>query len=136
MRLRLLLLLLPWLVARAGTCPWLNTATAAGILDGPVTTVTVDNTSCKFVRENGTRVLELRIEVGVPTPRCHTPAVPLKAIGTEAVACSDRPNAEQVIGRVRDKTFSVRVSTTDHSPQPALREKARKVAEHVAGILF
>jgi hypothetical protein len=62
--------------------------------------------------------------------------VPLKAIGNEALACSD-DHAELVVGRVRDRAFLVRLGTNDHSTQPsALREKARRVAEQVAGILF
>jgi hypothetical protein len=52
------------------------------------------------------------------------------------MACSD-DNAERVVGRVRDRAFVVRISTNDRSAQSgALREKARKVAEQVAGILF
>jgi hypothetical protein len=67
--------------------------------------------------------------------------VPLKAIGNEVFACTaeldERHLAEQVIGRVRNRVFLVRISTNERSLQPGvLRDKARKVAEQVAGILF
>jgi len=96
-------------------------------------------------------MLEMRIETEtMPSPakdfasyaaRCHSAAVPLKAIGNEALACSDDGDAgrlqELVVGRVRDRAFRVRIVTSDRSAQPsALRDKARKVAEQVAGILF
>ena len=136
----------------AETCPWLNPATAGGVLGGAVTSVIVkraaaaDDASCDFVRHEGSLALDLRIEVETmrsPTKdfasyaaRCHSPAVPLKAIGNEALACSDE-GAEQIVGRVRDRAFLVRISTSDRSAQQsALRDKARKVAEQVAGILF
>jgi len=54
--------------------------------------------------------------------------VPLKAIGTEALACRGE-TGEQVVGRVRDRAFLVRITTND-------REKVRKVAEMVAGSMF
>jgi hypothetical protein len=54
----------------------------------------------------------------------------MKAIGNEAVACSDG-GAEQVVGRVREHAFLVRLSGT-----PGARVKVRGIAEQVAGILF
>jgi hypothetical protein len=137
----------------AESCPWLNAATAGGFLGGAVTGVTInrakagDDATCNFVRHEGSLVLELRIEIETMrspakdfasyAARCHSAAVPLKAIGNEALACSDGQLAEQVVGRVRDRAFLVRIITNDRSSQPSvLREKARKVAEQVAGILF
>jgi hypothetical protein len=120
-------------------CAWLNAATAAGVLGGEVK-MTVTEGSCEFVhRENS-----LRIEVratNAPHAQCVSPGEPLKAIGNEAQACTyhGEPGwvAEQVVGRVRDRAFLVRIGTQDQSAAPkVLREKARKVAEHVAGILF
>lgn len=86
----------------------------------------------------------MRIEVGptnAPHAQCASPAEQLSAIGNEARACAyqGKPGwiAEQVVGRVRDQAFLVRISTKDQSAAPkVLREKARKVAEQVAGILF
>lgn len=146
-----LVLALPAIGPAAEICPWLNAATADGVLGGPVA-VTVsrakigDDASCRFIRHDGSLLSELGIEVEtMPSPakdfpsyaaRCHSAGVPLKAIGNEAQACSDEA-AEQVIGRVRDRVFLIRITTGDRSAQPAiLRDKARKVAEQVAGILF
>jgi hypothetical protein len=147
----LVLLALPAIGPAAEICPWLNAATAGGVLGGPVAVTvtrakTGDDASCGFIRHDGSMVDELRIEVETMlspakdfpsyVARCHAPAVPLKAIGNEAQACSDG-SAEQVIGRVRDRAFLVRISASGRSPRPdILRDKARKVAEQVAGILF
>jgi hypothetical protein len=140
-------------------CPWLNEATAAGALEGPVTaTVThpnnnKDDATCAFTHRNGAVTTGLQIEVetmsGAPgafaeyVGRCGANSVPVKAIGNEAVACSfdDRKKkgwvSEQVVGRVRDRAFTVRISSNAESPvRSALREEARKIAEQVAGFLF
>ena len=147
----LLLLGLPSIGTATEACPWLNAATAGGFLGGPITDATVkraktgDDATCDFIRHEGPLTLDLRIEVEtMPSPakdfvshaaRCHS-AVPLKAIGNEALACSD-DGSEQVVGRVRDRAFLVRLSTSDRSAQrSALRDKVRKIAEQVAGILF
>jgi hypothetical protein len=150
-----LLLALSSLAGAAEVCPWLNAATAGGVLGGTVAATvtpakTGDDTSCVFNRHDGSLALELRIEVETMlspakdfptyTARCHSASAPLKAIGNEAIACSkdgSDGHAEQVVGRVRDRAFVVRISTSDPKTQPgALREQARKVAEQVAGILF
>ena len=120
-------------------CTWLNAATAAGVLGGEVQT-TLSPGTCEFVRQE----TALRIEVGAtnaPHAKCGPGAEQLKAIGNEAQACAYRGKpgwiGEQVVGRVRDQAFLVRVSAKDQSAAPkVLREKARKVAEQVAGILF
>ncbi len=142
------MLCLPSLAGAAETCPWLNAATAGGFLGSQVTHLTVthaqanDDARCEFMSHDGSLVIEVKT---MPSPakdfqsyaaRCHSAAVPLKAIGNEALACNDA-GAEQVVARVRDRAFVVRISTNDRSPQPAaLRDKARKIAEQVAGILF
>ena len=141
----------------AERCPWLNAATAGGFLGGAVTNFTVnqgksgDDATCEFVRHDGSLLMELRIEVETMrspaddfasyTSRCRSAAVALKAMGNQAVSCAaeagDGRIAGQVVGRVRDRAFVVRVATSDRSAQPAaLREKARKAAEQVAGNLF
>jgi len=139
------------------TCAWLNAATAGGVLGGEVTEMSVkraktaDDAACTFVRRQASLVLELRIEVETMTApardfasytaRCRSAVVPLSAIGNEAVACSDdngqSGRAEQVVGRVRDRAFIIRIGTSDRSARSEpLRDKARDVAEQVAGILF
>jgi hypothetical protein len=149
MRLLLTAALLPLICAAEDKCPWLNAATAAGVLGGAVK-ATVTQSACEFVRRDDSSKLALRIEVdtlGAPrefasrAAQCGTGAEALKAIGNEAVACthSDKKGqmAEQVVGRVRNQAFLVRVNTDDREAKPAgLREKARKVAEQVAGFLF
>jgi hypothetical protein len=105
------------------SCPWLNQATAAGVLGGPVRQI-----GCTFTRGS----LELRIEAARDfesyAATCRSEAVPLKAIGTAAIACRSEAG-EQVVGKVRDRAFLVRITTDD-------REKVRKVAEMVAGSMF
>jgi hypothetical protein len=93
-------------------CVLLNQATAEGIMGGRVTA-----TGCTFVR-NG---MELHIEAVQDFKSCAA-AAPLKGIGTEAFTCSDG-----IVFRVHEKMFAVRIKD---------REKARKVAELVAGSLF
>jgi hypothetical protein len=90
---------------------------------------------------------ELRIGVQTMDPprseytsqaaECGSNTMPLKAIGNEAVVCSPDARSARVVGRVRNRIFTVFVSTTDPSATPdLLREKARAVGEQVAGNLF
>ena len=157
---RLILLVAASLASMCGaeeSCPWLNAATAAGVLGGAVhpavahASKNADDATCDFVRREGSVVAELRIEVetmgasgrelAVYTARCRTNTAPLQAIGNEAVACSvdgkDGEIAEQVAGRVRSRAFLIRMGTNDPpARRKVLREKARDVAEQVAGTLF
>jgi len=124
-------------------CPWLNAATAGGVIGGEVR-VTVTPTACEFVRQEASGVVSLRIEVtavDAPHARCGPHAEQLKAIGNHAEACSYESKsswaAEQVVGSVRDHAFLIRIATDDRSAiRKMLREKARGVAEAVAGSLF
>jgi hypothetical protein len=138
---------------RAETCPWLNAATAAGVLGSSVTaTVSHENANhedaaCSF----GVKGSELKISVQtMDTPRseftahaaeCGPNASPLKAIGNEAVVCepesSPGTRSARVVGRVRNRIFTILITTADSSTaMSVLREKARGVAEQVAGFLF
>ena len=145
------ILLLPAVGLAEDKCPWLNPATAGGVLGGEVSAVSVtlskkDGTGhCDFSRTNGRMSLRLFIDVeplaGSYRSQCGSRSTPAHAIGNEAFACSfeGKPGetAEQVIGRVRNQTFLVRFTTSDPAiPAAEIREKARKVAEQVAGILF
>jgi hypothetical protein len=131
-------------IARAScqTCAWLNSATAAGVLGGPVQ-LKATPTLCEFVREQPHARYQLRIEVQTIAARngfesylshCGRHRTPLHAIGNEAFACSgDRA----VVGRVRDQMFAVRISVPRHSIAPdVVEENTRKIAEQVAGALF
>jgi hypothetical protein len=143
------------------SCPWINEATASGALGGMVTETVIhtevskdaDVATCVFLHQSGSTGIELRIEVetlgGAPgayasyAERCGPDGVPLRAIGNEAVMCDHADKSrkkwvsEQVVGRVRDHAFTVRVSSSAASPdRNVLREKARKMAEQLAGYLF
>ena len=115
------------------SCPWLNAATAAGVLGGDVKSQITED-SCLFAHGSS----ELRIEVKTVNlpykPDCSPNPTALRAIGNEAVAC-EKPGSDQVAGRVRDRAFFVRLTSNDFS-RIALREKVHSVAEQVAGILF
>jgi hypothetical protein len=122
------------------TCPWLNAATAGGVLGGAVQTQITPHV-CSFVSRQG----ELRIQVETIAAshpdHCSGASEQLKAIGNEAAACAveskDGRIAEQVAGRVRDQAFTITITTDDRSvSRNLLRDKARKVAEQVAGNLF
>ena len=157
----LLLLCVPSRNEAKDSCPWINEATASGALEGTVTaSVThpamskdTDEATCVFLHQSGSIGIELRIEVetlsGAPSAyaayaeRCGADSVPLRAIGNEAVMCghADKKRkqwvSEQVVGRVRDHAFTVRVSSNAASAdRKVLREKAQKIAEQLAGFLF
>ncbi len=76
--------------------------------------------------------------------RCGSGPTPLRAIGNEAVTCAadtkGKTYGQQVIGRVRDQIFTVTLTTSAKNdpfmPREALEEKARNIAEQVAGALF
>lgn len=141
-------------------CPWLNAATAAGTLNGPVTfTVThpgedKQDAICEFVHREGALISRLRIEVQTMkgpasefasySAKCGPDATPLRAIGNEARVCSlhqQNEFSEQVVSRVRERAFLVSVTSNATAPGESelradLREKTEKIAEQVAGFLF
>ena len=122
-------------------CPWLDAATASGVLGGPVAAKTT-TTTCEFVRTESKRRMKLRIEVHRSTAareewahahtHCGAAAEPLKAIGNEAFLCS---KTGEIVGRVRDAFFTVRIITPDHT-SAASQAKTKDIAEQVAGMLF
>lgn len=150
------LLVMPAAHAATQPCPWLNAATAAGVLEGPVmvsvTYFDQDNSdaSCEFTHKADHMVRTLRIEVDTMKdsrdfPRylakCGKDAKSLGAIGNEAVVCSvpgkNMQVAEQIVSRVRERAFVVDVSSNGSpADRDAMRDKARKIAEQVAGFLF
>ncbi len=153
-----LAMLLPTVCHGQAKCPWINEATARGILGGAVTlTAKVSDHGdgvCEFSRQQGALVHQLRVSVDIMTDipkqfpmylaQCPPKSTPLRAIGNEAVMCSIQgkgdQSAERVVGRVRDQVFVVSVSSSAQD-DPSMtremrREKANLVAEQVAGILF
>ena len=138
MRAAVLILLVSAVCRGESSCPWLNAATAAGILGGEVK-LQVANESCVFTHDASLLRIEVQT-IRLPyKPDCGPHPMPLKAIGNEAVVCSlEEKNGEAtevVAGRVRERGFFVRV-TSNSIARAALRDKARSVAEQVAGILF
>jgi hypothetical protein len=137
-------------------CPWLNAATAAGALDSAVT-MTVSHPAgkpgesvCDFSHKPGPAVRQIRITVEVMADpavsfasylaRCGAGATPLKAVGNEAITCPVAEKnvlAEQVIGRVRDQAFVILIRSNDKDlADTTLHDRARRIAEQVAGNLF
>ena len=126
-------------------CPWLNSATASGVLGGSVTTTLSQSSTCEFIRK-GPVTYTLRIEVS-NTPdfkswltQCGPKATPVRGIGNQAVACDltgDSQVSAQILSRVRDRAFLVRVTASKSSaPLQPLRDQARSVADQVSGNLF
>ena len=146
----------PALCRAKAKCPWLNAATAEGLLGGKVqmniTPPTAQgDTTCEFSSQQDATVSILRIEVHtmeVPSKefasylsQCSGTTLPLKAIGNEAVQCvlkgGSTPGEEQIIGRVRDRVFLL--STRRNAPwfsKGGLREDTRNIAEQISGSLF
>jgi hypothetical protein len=153
-----LIVLAPGVCFGQTKCPWIQEATARGILGGAVTAnVTIKDNgdgACAFTRQQGDVQRHLSVLVitmtDIPkqysryTEQCESKGTPLKAIGNEAVECSIQTQtnlyAEKVVGRVRDRAFIVTVaSSLEDDPsmnQETRREKVHLAAEQVAGILF
>ena len=148
MTARVILLLAIGLTSAAGAeimCPFMNAATAGGILRGQVdSTVTTSgpHQTCEFTLRNSTDKLRIevttmdasRTELAAFTAPCTRPAEPLRGIGNDAAACSIDSHTEQVAGRVRKQAFAIRIHGTSSSDN--LRKKAIGAAEQVAGSLF
>jgi hypothetical protein len=120
-------------------CPWLNQATANGILEGTATAANTKS-ACAFSGKNG----DLRIEVTVAPDAatrlrnleaaCRIGAKPLKAIGNETATCSSA-GVEQIVGRVRDQLFIITLTMKSFNQQEVAK-RGRLVAEQVSGNLF
>lgn len=140
-------------------CPWLNVATASGVLGGAAT-ITIDKPdehteTCLFQAPTAASADLLRISVTISADpqnaaqelvshekSCSTPAVPLRAIGNEAVQCSTntaRFRGARVVGRVRNSIFTIEIRShsrrSEATPNP-LDEKIEEIADQVAGALF
>lgn len=153
------LLVLPALGRAENKCPWMNEATASGILGGAAVGMVTSNgaertATCEFTQQAAgfMRTLSVTVEV---TPDAHArlqtvarscggDAAPLKAIGNEALFCPiiDHKNGqgEFAVGRVRDQVFAITIKTTLKDDPILTREmlivKIDTTAEQVAGILF
>jgi hypothetical protein len=144
-------------VCRAQTrCPWLNAATAEGLLGTKVQMniappTAQGDTTCEFSNEQNPTGSILRIvvhtmdapskEFASYVAQCNGTTVPLKAIGNEAVQCvlkdSSTTGEEQIIARVRERAFIFTVRRNPPMPSKSgLREDTRNIAEQIAGSLF
>jgi len=152
-------LTLPTVGHATNNCPWINEATAGGLLGGDAVGMKTDATAgqptvCTFTQQGTgvTRTLRITVEIA-PEPHvrmgavaqvCGSDASPIKAIGNEALVCTadDRKGGlgERVVGRVRDQVFTITIaSTLKGDPilnREALKAKIYTAAEQVAGNLF
>jgi len=144
----------------SNACPWMNEATASGLLGdeavGSYTAASSTNrrATCRFTQGNGAAVRQLVLEVestSDATTRvksmqkaCSSAATTLQAIGNEAVVCAADDGksrlGEFVVGRVRDQMFTIRISSSlKNDPvltHEALRNRISSAAEQIAGNLF
>ncbi|MGA2851743.1 MAG: hypothetical protein ABSE46_22290 [Terracidiphilus sp.] len=149
---------LPALSHATNNCPWLNEATAGGLLGGDAigmkTGADGQPTVCTFTQQDTgvTRTLRITVEIASdPHARmsavaqvCGADALPIKAIGNEALVCTadDRKGAvgERVVGRVRDQVFTITIASTLKADpilnRDALKARIYTAAEQVAGNLF
>ena len=159
--LALLLLLapLPAICQMNTGCPWLNVATATGVLrsaeNSPMATLAKGSKpACDFTYHDAIASRELKITVeevkdaqqamAAYRARCGSSVTPLRAIGNEAVTCAvdskGKTYGQQVIGVVRDQIFTVTLTTSAKKDRAmsreALKEKSRDISEQVAGALF
>ena len=144
----------------ANSCPWMNEATASGLLGGEaVGTYQAASgpkqaATCTFTQQNDgvTRILVIQVTTTADATErirtiektCTSDALPLQAIGNEAVECTSdergsRPG-EQVVGRVRDQLFMIRITSSSKNDtilsRSALKSRTSSAAEQVAGNLF
>ncbi|MFC5861545.1 hypothetical protein ACFPT7_04525 [Acidicapsa dinghuensis] len=144
----------------ANTCPWMNEASASGLLGGNakgayIATSQSPTASCTFTQQaaDGTRTLRIVVTRFEDDPHagftkrkmaCQSEPTPLKAIGNETVVCAlnDDSSSEGIraIGRVRDQVFEIMIITS-LADDPILTESALKsqikaAAEQVSGNLF
>jgi hypothetical protein len=146
------------------TCPWMNAATAGGVLGGEVRSLVTGLTpagdaTCEFVRPGGSGA-EAMLRIAVHTmphlaqdyagyvALCGAGAVKLRGIGNEAVRCIAQSGSskgeELIVGRVRDRAFVITIKAEWIGEKPPSATKTRNpmsddsenIAEQVAGSLF
>ena len=135
-------------------CPWINSATAAGVLEAEVqTSVQGAAETCTFkgVKESGPRSLvvetrhigDRRKTFAKAESRCTSAATPVKGLGNEAFECvadHGRSHGMMMIGRVREKLFVVSVVMPRYRDQgtlgASLEDKLAIAAGQVVGNLF
>jgi hypothetical protein len=143
----------------ANTCPWMNEATASGLLGSEAVgsytpAAAAQPAGCIFVESNQgiTRTLTITVEtnadaharVGALLNASNAMPSALQAIGNEAEMCKavwpHGVRGEVVGGRVRDQAFSIAISTTMKNDPvlnaEELENRIATAAEQVTGSLF
>jgi hypothetical protein len=157
--LALVLLCVPAVTNAANKCPWINEATASGLLGGAAEglyspAATGQPAACTFTQASAEVTRTLRITVALAADphaqlntiaqTCGTDAVPIKAIGNEAMICTSHgrkgATGERIIGRVRNQVFTILIGTTLKNDPIlslyALKTNVLTAAEQVSGNLF
>jgi len=153
------LLCLPAICAAKNNCPWINEATAGGLLNGDAVGEFTEAAAgaqavCIFTQKGVdiTRTLRVTVEISsnvasrmatLAAP-CGTSAAPVRAIGNEAVVCDADDRKAQVgelmVGRVRDQVFTIKIgSSLKNDPiltRGTLRLRIYMAAEQIAGNLY
>ncbi len=140
-------------------CPWMNEATASGVLGGDATGEFADAAAgqpavCTFTEKDATATRTLVIAIQQASQAdtgyksaldaCKAGGMSLQAIGNEAAICAadDRKGAlgERVVGRVRDRVFTITLhSSIKGDPlltRESLKSRVTTAAEQVSGNLF
>jgi hypothetical protein len=153
------LLAAPASARAANSCPWLNEATASGLLGGSAVGTYTEGAGaqpavCTFTQQTPgiTRTLQLTVEIASDPPArlvtveraCGADAAPLHAIGNEAIFCAadERKGrlGERAVGRVRDQVFIITLSSSTKDDtiltRDALKTRIYTAAEQIAGNLF
>jgi hypothetical protein len=150
---------LPAVAHAANNCPWINEATASGLLGSEAVGTFIDATprqpaTCIFTQQAAevTRTLRITVELmsdphqilELIAAHCATAGTPLPAIGNEAMVCSAEGHngapAEFVAGRVRDQVFTITIHSTLKGDsiltRDALKVRIVTAAEQISGNLF
>ena len=159
------LLAFPFLTHPAGalgqtpqSCPWMNQATASGLLGGDAGVSASEASgdrpaTCTFTHKlpGLIRVLRITVETRIDAhdrflaaaKSCGADATPLRAVGNEAVVCADHSAGgpgERVFGRVRDQVFTITLTSSQRGDatfkHDLLRAKIATAAEQISGNLF
>jgi hypothetical protein len=156
-----ILLLLAAVSVRAedNKCPWLNQATASGLLGGDAMITFTSATNgqpavCAFEQKTPDGMRELTISVAIDADAqmkldammhgCGAADHLLQAIGNAAGVCTmdtkHRQMSERIVGRVRDQIFTISFVTTlkndSELNRDSMMSKSYSAAEEVAGNLF
>lgn len=143
----------------ANDCPWLNEATASGLLGGAAVGAFQAASPqhpaiCTFTEriDDAARTLQIQVETGSDfaarlkslETSCGSDIAQMPAIGNEAVSCTvhdpGKRTAERVIGRVRDQVFLIQIDSSLKKDPILTRDnlitRIHSAAEEVSGNLF